>query len=152
MTNEDSVLEEAMDNLREAAQRIRATQNVMHARGMTREVNYRELLVRLSTALAMTERRLMWRQRGGETCSLRTPSTYSGEEGQGEGPRRRSASASSVRCGVCSVSNSSARVPPAVLFWSKSYHLQTLKCLMEEARSFQPNGCRLAASCRPWVV
>ena len=55
MTNEDSVLEETMDNLREATQRIRAIQNVMHARGMTEEVNYRELLVRLSTALAMTE-------------------------------------------------------------------------------------------------
>ena len=40
MTNEESVLEEAMDNLREAAQRIRATQNVMHARSMTEEVNY----------------------------------------------------------------------------------------------------------------
>ena len=37
VTNEESVLEEAMDNLREAAQRIRATQNVMHARGMTEE-------------------------------------------------------------------------------------------------------------------
>ncbi len=55
MPNEESVLEEAMDNLREAGQRIRATQNVMHARGMTEEVNYRELLTRLSTALAMTE-------------------------------------------------------------------------------------------------
>ncbi len=55
MTDEDSVLEEAMDNLREAAQRIRATQNLMHARGMTEDANYRELLVRLSTALAMTE-------------------------------------------------------------------------------------------------
>jgi hypothetical protein len=37
-----------MENLREAAQRIRATQNVMHARGMTEEMNYRELLTRLS--------------------------------------------------------------------------------------------------------
>ncbi len=46
--NESSVLEEAMDNLREAAQRIRATQNLMHARGMTEEVNHRELLARLS--------------------------------------------------------------------------------------------------------
>ena len=55
MTDEDSVLEEAMDNLREAAQRIRATQNVMHAQGMTKGENYRELLTRLSTALAMTE-------------------------------------------------------------------------------------------------
>jgi hypothetical protein len=54
--NEDSVLEGAMDTLREAAQRIRATQNLMHARGMTEEVNYRELLTRLSNkALAMTE-------------------------------------------------------------------------------------------------
>jgi hypothetical protein len=48
VASEDSVLEEAMDNLREAAQRIRATQNHMHARGMTEEVNYRELLMRLS--------------------------------------------------------------------------------------------------------
>ena len=55
MTNEESVLEEAMDNLREATQRIRATQNVQHARGMTEEVNHPELLTRLSTALALTE-------------------------------------------------------------------------------------------------
>jgi hypothetical protein len=55
VTNEDSVLEEALDNLREAAQRIRATQNVMHAQGMTEEVSYRELLTRLSLALAMAE-------------------------------------------------------------------------------------------------
>ena len=48
-------LEEAIANLREAAQRIRATQNLMHARGMTEGENNRELLVRLSTALAMTE-------------------------------------------------------------------------------------------------
>ena len=53
--NEDSVLEEAMDNLREAAQRIRATQNLMRARGMTEEVTCRELLTRLSTALAITQ-------------------------------------------------------------------------------------------------
>jgi hypothetical protein len=55
VTNEDSVLEEAMDNLREAAQRVRATQNRMHSQGMTENVNYWELLMRLSTALAMTE-------------------------------------------------------------------------------------------------
>jgi hypothetical protein len=56
VTNEESALEEALDNLREAAQRIRATQNVMHARGMTEDANYRELLMRLSKkALAMTE-------------------------------------------------------------------------------------------------
>jgi len=55
VTNEDSVLEEAIANLREATQRVRATQNLMHYQGMTENVNYRELLMRLSTALAMTE-------------------------------------------------------------------------------------------------
>jgi hypothetical protein len=45
---DDSVLEEAIANLREAALRIRATQNLMHARGITEEVNYQELLTRLS--------------------------------------------------------------------------------------------------------
>ena len=54
MTSEDCVLEETIANLREAAQRIRATQNVMHSQGMTKGENYRELLMRLSTALAMT--------------------------------------------------------------------------------------------------
>ena len=44
-----------MDNLREAAQRIRATQNLMHARGISEDIHYRELLTHLSTALAMTE-------------------------------------------------------------------------------------------------
>ena len=48
VTNEESVLEEAIANLREAAQRVRATQNLMHSQGMTQDVNYRELLMRLS--------------------------------------------------------------------------------------------------------
>lgn len=55
MANEDSVLEEAMDNLKEAGQRIRATQALMRAQGMNDGENYRDLLIRLSTALAMTE-------------------------------------------------------------------------------------------------
>jgi predicted metallo-beta-lactamase superfamily hydrolase len=55
VTNKDTVLEEAIANLREASYRIRATQNLMHARGMTRDENYGELMTRLSTALAMTE-------------------------------------------------------------------------------------------------
>jgi hypothetical protein len=54
MTDE-SVLEETMDNLKEAGQRIRATQSLMRAQGMTDGENYRDLLTRLSTALAMTE-------------------------------------------------------------------------------------------------
>jgi hypothetical protein len=51
----DSVLEEAMDNLREAGQRIRATQHLLRAQGMTEAEDYRELIIRLSTSLAMTE-------------------------------------------------------------------------------------------------
>jgi hypothetical protein len=55
MADEDTVLEEAMDNLKEAGQRIRATQSLMRSEGMTNGENYRELLMRLPTALAMTE-------------------------------------------------------------------------------------------------
>jgi hypothetical protein len=44
-----------MDNLKEAGQRIRATQSLMRSEGMTDGENYRALLTRLSTALAMTE-------------------------------------------------------------------------------------------------
>jgi hypothetical protein len=55
MADEDTVLEEAMDNLKEAGQRIRATQSLMRSQGMTDGENYRDLLTRLSTALTMTE-------------------------------------------------------------------------------------------------
>jgi hypothetical protein len=55
MADEDTVLEEAMENLKEAGQRIRATQNLMSSQGMTDGEDYRDLLTRLSTALAKTE-------------------------------------------------------------------------------------------------
>ena len=55
VADEDRVLEEAMDNLNEAGQRIRATQSLMRSEGMTDGENHRDLLTRLSTALAMTE-------------------------------------------------------------------------------------------------
>jgi len=55
MADEDTVLEEAMDNLKEAGQRIRASQSLMCSEGMTNGEDYRDLLTRLSTALAMTE-------------------------------------------------------------------------------------------------
>jgi predicted RNase H-like HicB family nuclease len=55
MADEDTVLEEAMENLKEAGQRIRATQSLMRSQGMADGENYRDLLTRLSTALAMTE-------------------------------------------------------------------------------------------------
>ena len=54
MADEDTVLEDAKDNLKEAGQRIRATQSLMRSQGMTDGENYRELLTRLSAALAMT--------------------------------------------------------------------------------------------------
>jgi hypothetical protein len=55
MANENSALEEAMDNLQEAGQRIRATQHLLRAQGMTESEDYIELVTRLSTALAMVE-------------------------------------------------------------------------------------------------
>jgi predicted RNase H-like HicB family nuclease len=55
MADEDTVHEEAMDNLKEAGQRIRATQSLMRSQGMTDGETYRDLMTRLSTALAMTE-------------------------------------------------------------------------------------------------
>ena len=55
MADEDTVLEEAMDNLKEAGQRIRASQSLMRSQGMTDGEKHRDLLTRLSTALAMTE-------------------------------------------------------------------------------------------------
>ena len=55
MADEDTALEEAMDNLKEAGQRIRATQSLMRSQGLTDGEDYRDLLTRPSTALAMTE-------------------------------------------------------------------------------------------------
>jgi hypothetical protein len=52
---DDSILDEAMDNLREAGQRIRATQHLLRSQGMTEGEDYRDLTVRLSTSLAMVE-------------------------------------------------------------------------------------------------
>jgi hypothetical protein len=44
MADEDTVLQEAMDNLKEAGQRIRATQHHMRSQGMTDGENHRDLL------------------------------------------------------------------------------------------------------------
>jgi hypothetical protein len=55
MADEDTILEEAIDNLKEAGQRIRATQSLIRSQGMTDGENHRDLLTRLSTALTMTE-------------------------------------------------------------------------------------------------
>jgi hypothetical protein len=63
MADEDSVLEEAMGNLKKAGQRIRATQSLMRSEGMIDDGDYRELLSRLSTSLAMSKRPT-WRRVG----------------------------------------------------------------------------------------
>jgi predicted RNase H-like HicB family nuclease len=55
MADKYTVLEEAMDNLKEAGQRSRATQSLMRSQGMTDDEDYRDLLTRLSAALALTE-------------------------------------------------------------------------------------------------
>jgi hypothetical protein len=47
------VLDEAMDHLREARQRIRATQNLLRSQGILDDNDYRELITRLSTALGL---------------------------------------------------------------------------------------------------
>jgi hypothetical protein len=44
MADEDTVLDEAMDNLKGAGQRIRATQHHMRSQGMTDGENHRGLL------------------------------------------------------------------------------------------------------------
>jgi len=55
VADEVTVLEEAMDNLKGAGQRIRATQSLMRSEGMTDGESHRDLVTRLSKALAMTE-------------------------------------------------------------------------------------------------
>jgi hypothetical protein len=65
MADEDIVLDEAMDNLKEAGQRIRATQSLMRSEGMTDDSDYRELTLCLRTSLAMVEAAYMEARRRG---------------------------------------------------------------------------------------
>jgi hypothetical protein len=52
---DESVLDEIQNNAKEAGQRLRASLNLLRSQGMLDDTNYRELVTRLSTALAMTE-------------------------------------------------------------------------------------------------
>ena len=65
MADENAVLEEAMEYLKEAGQRIRATQSLMRSQGMIDDADYRELVSRLSTSLAMVEAAYMEGRRRG---------------------------------------------------------------------------------------
>ena len=55
MNEEGSVLKEAMDNLKEAARLVRATQNRLWSAGKSDHPDYRELTYRVNSALAMIE-------------------------------------------------------------------------------------------------
>ena len=55
MPDKEAVLEEAMDNLREAAQRVRATQARIWSSNLSEHPDCRELSTRLSMALASVE-------------------------------------------------------------------------------------------------
>jgi hypothetical protein len=54
---DDAVLDEIQDNTKEAGLRLRlrASLSLLRSQGMTDGENHRDLLTRLSTALAMTE-------------------------------------------------------------------------------------------------
>jgi hypothetical protein len=52
---EDAILDETMETLGEATQRLKAIRNRLWAAGVEDRVNYRDLAHRVSSALAMTE-------------------------------------------------------------------------------------------------
>ena len=52
---DDAVFDEIQNNTKEAGQRLRATLNLLRSQGMLDDASHRELVTRLSTALAMTE-------------------------------------------------------------------------------------------------
>jgi hypothetical protein len=52
---EGPILDEAMENLKEAARLIRVTQNTLWSAGMDDHPDYRDLTHRVSSALAITE-------------------------------------------------------------------------------------------------
>ena len=66
MTNEEAILDEAMENLGEAGQRIRATRNRLWSAGLDDHPNYRDLIHRVSSALAMTEAAIVEARRRSE--------------------------------------------------------------------------------------
>lgn len=52
---DDGVLDEIQDNTKEAGQRLRASLSLLRSQGMIDDADYRELVSRLSTSLAMVE-------------------------------------------------------------------------------------------------
>ena len=66
MKDEETILDEATDNLKAAAQRIRATRNSLWAGSLDEHPDYKDLSQRLSSALAMTEAAYMEARRRGK--------------------------------------------------------------------------------------
>jgi hypothetical protein len=66
MSDEEVILEEAVDNLRESVQRLRATQSRLRSTGLDENPNYRDLFHRVRSALAMTEAAFMEARRRAE--------------------------------------------------------------------------------------
>jgi hypothetical protein len=54
-STDELILVEIQDNAREAGQRLRASYNLMRTKGMLNNPNYRQLEIRLTTALSMVE-------------------------------------------------------------------------------------------------
>ena len=52
---DDALSEEIQDNTKEAGQRLRASLNLLRSQGKLDDADYRELVLRLSNALAMVE-------------------------------------------------------------------------------------------------
>jgi hypothetical protein len=62
---EDSVLDEIQDHTKEAGQMLRASLSLLRSQGMIDDADYRELVSRLSTSLAMVEAAYMEARRRG---------------------------------------------------------------------------------------
>ena len=62
---DDAVLDEIQDHTKEAGQRLRASLTLLHSQGMIDDADYRELVSRLSTSLAMVEAAYMEARRRG---------------------------------------------------------------------------------------
>ena len=65
------MLDEAMENLMEAARLVRATQNRLWSAGLDEHPNYRDLTHRVMTALAMIEAAFVEARRRSEQGSNR---------------------------------------------------------------------------------
>jgi hypothetical protein len=62
---DEAVLDEIQDHTREAGQRLRASLSLLRSQGMIDDADYRELVSRLSTSLAMVEAAYMEARRRG---------------------------------------------------------------------------------------